>query len=104
MNCPNCGSDLPEDATFCTNCGANIGGEESAPEPEQTAEQGTAPPPPPAAKPKPAPEQKAGQPTEPKPFFKQWYGITLIIVIVLVLLCCCCSCIGALFSGSMGSF
>ncbi len=101
MNCPNCGSDLPEDATFCTNCGANIGGEESAPEPKKTAKPE---PPPPAAEPKSAPKQKAGQAVEPKPFFKQWYGITLIIVIVLILLCCCCSCIATVIGGSYGSF
>ncbi|MCP4231773.1 MAG: zinc-ribbon domain-containing protein [bacterium] len=110
MNCPNCGSELPEDATFCTNCGANIGGEDSGAEPEkatpeteQIAEQ-EAEPSPPADEPTSEPAQRADVSGEDKPFFKQWYGILLIIIIVLVLLCCCCSCIGAVFGGSMGYF
>ncbi len=110
MNCPNCGSELPEDATFCTNCGANIGGEESAPEPEQitpeteqAVEQETEPAPP-AAEPTPKREQRANVPDEDKPFFKQWYGILMIIIIILILLCCCCSCIASIFGGSMGYF
>ncbi len=103
MNCPNCGSDLPDDATFCTNCGANIAGEETVPEPEpeQTAEQEPAPP---KAEPTPGPARKAEQTGESKPFFKQWYGILLIIIVVLILLCCCCSCIGAAISGSFSMF
>lgn len=28
MFCEKCGTKLPDSASFCTNCGANIGGEE----------------------------------------------------------------------------
>ena len=39
LRCPNCGKRLPEDAAFCTYCGAKIAAEQavpSAPQPETT--------------------------------------------------------------------
>jgi len=58
MNCPKCGSDVPEGASFCINCGATVGGgDEKAP--AETAA-------PPEEKTEPEPPKPEPVTTEPK--------------------------------------
>jgi hypothetical protein len=53
IHCPTCGTEVPEGARFCQNCGAEIAGS-AATEPNAVAPMPTPPPPPPYAMPIPA--------------------------------------------------
>ena len=54
MNCPYCGSELPQNSKFCRFCGANV---QTAPRPKPTP----APKPKPVPQPKPAPKPGTGR-------------------------------------------
>ena len=57
MKCPKCGSDVPEDASFCINCGATVNGEA-----EKVATEAGPP-----EKEKPEPIEPEPGPAEPEP-------------------------------------
>jgi|GEM_PF-1926561 len=66
MKCPKCGSDVPEGASFCINCGATVGGEDDKTLDETAApeEKLIAPKP---VEPESEPTESESEPTEPVP-------------------------------------
>ena len=75
MNCPYCGSDLPQNSKFCRYCGANV----------QTAPQ-LKPMPKPAPEPKPIPNPIQKPVPQPKPAPKPGTGRSTAWLIVLAVL------------------
>ena len=71
MNCPYCGSELPQNSKFCRFCGANVQ---------------TAPRPKPAPKPKPVPDPAPKPVPQPKPAPKPGTGRSPALLIVLAVL------------------
>ncbi|MDO4798539.1 MAG: zinc ribbon domain-containing protein [Coriobacteriales bacterium] len=83
MHCPNCGTELPNNASFCTECGKPIA--QAAPEPpapEPSPAPKPEPQPAPAPAPQPAPEPKAKPKKEPKAKSWQQNKITAIVLAV----------------------
>lgn len=70
MNCPYCGSELPQNSKFCRFCGANV---QTAPRPKPT----------PTPKPKPVPDPAPKPVPQPKPAPKP--GPALLIVLAVLL-------------------
>ena len=73
MNCPYCGSELPQNSKFCRFCGANV---QTAPRPKPT----------PAPKPKPVPDPAPKPVPQPKPAPKPGTGRSPALLIVLAVL------------------
>lgn len=73
MNCPYCGSELPQNSKFCRFCGANV---QTAPRPKPT----------PAPKPKPLPDPAPKPVPQPKPAPKPGTGRSPALLIVLAVL------------------
>lgn len=71
MNCPYCGSELPQSSNFCRFCGANV---QPAPQPKPTP------------KPKPVPKPNPDPKPRPKPAPKPGSGKSLALLIVLAVL------------------
>ena len=81
MNCPYCGSELPQNSKFCRFCGANV---QTAPRPKPT----------PAPKPKPVPDPAPKPVPQPKPAPKPGTGRSPALLIVLAVLL-----VAALYAG-----
>jgi hypothetical protein len=108
MKCASCGSELPDDARFCGECGAPRAEAPPSPPPvvsfppappavmssPPAAPPGSQPPPPPAWQPsagfRPAPE--AGKPSRLGP-------ILILLVVAVVCLCACLACLGLTWGG-----
>lgn len=73
MNCPYCGSELPQNSKFCRFCGANV---QTAPRPKPT----------PTPKPKPVPDPAPKPVPQPKPAPKPGTGRSPALLIVLAVL------------------
>lgn len=94
MECPYCGSTVPQDAAYCGNCGAKL---ESAKAPEVLPGPISGP-----AEETVTPQQE--QPVSPPPSFTPAFSVTppasparrntgyiiALVIVVLLLLCCCC--------------
>ena len=70
--CANCGTQVPDDAVFCNNCGSAL--TESTPASAPSTEAGSAPVPTPAPAPVPDPQQgfQSQQGFQPQPAFQQY--------------------------------
>ena len=93
MKCPNCGTENPDGARFCKNCGYQLQSGTTPPPPPGEMHQ---PPPPPQSQPAPPPPPPSGgtqqpytQPTaQPTSGEKESWWNSLIFCLLLSIFCC----------------